>query len=88
MSPWVDLELTGQSLRTSAKVDPVCSLAESQFHAGQYVGNNDPRAALISPIYANLHGLPPVLVHVGDREILLSDAVRLDRSVSIMVCSH
>jgi acetyl esterase/lipase len=77
MSPWADLELTGQSLRTRANVDPVCSLEESQFHAGQYVGKNDPRAALISPIYADLRGLPPVLIHVGDREILLSDAMRL-----------
>jgi acetyl esterase/lipase len=77
MSPWADLELTGESLRTRAKVDPVCSLEESQFHAGQYVGKTDPRMALISPIYADLHGLPPVLIHVGDREILLSDAMRL-----------
>ncbi|MDH5198649.1 MAG: alpha/beta hydrolase, partial [Gemmatimonadota bacterium] len=37
----------------------------------------DPRAALVSPIYADLHGLPPVLIHVGDSEILLSDATRL-----------
>jgi monoterpene epsilon-lactone hydrolase len=77
MSPWADLELTGQSLTTRAKVDPVCSLEESRFHAEQYVGNNDPRAPLISPIYADLHGLPPLLIHVGDREILLSDATRL-----------
>ena len=77
MSPWADLELTGESLRTRASVDPICSLEESQFHAGHYVGDSDPRTVLISPIYADLHGLPPVLIHVGDREILLSDAMRL-----------
>ena len=77
MSPWADLELTGESIRTRANVDPVCSLEESRFHAGQYVGEDDPRAALVSPIYADLHGLPPILIHVGDREILLSDAMRL-----------
>jgi acetyl esterase/lipase len=77
MSPWADLGLTGESLRTRANVDPICSLEESRFHASQYVGNADPRAALISPIYADLHGLPPMLIHVGDREILLSDATRL-----------
>jgi monoterpene epsilon-lactone hydrolase len=77
LSPWADLELTGESLTTRAKVDPICSLEESQFHATHYVGQNDPRAPLISPIYADLHGLPPILAQVGDREILLSDAVRL-----------
>jgi acetyl esterase/lipase len=77
MSPWADLGLTGQSLKTRANVDPVCSLGESRVHAGRYVGENDPQAALISPICADLHGLPPVLIHVGDREILLSDAMRL-----------
>ena len=77
ISPWADLELTGESLGTRASVDPICSLEDSRFHARQYVGNNDPRAALVSPIYADLHGLPPILIHVGDREILLSDALRL-----------
>lgn len=77
ISPWVDLELTGESLRSRAKVDPICSLEESRINASQYVGKSDPRSALISPIYADLHGLPPLLIHVGDREILLSDATRL-----------
>jgi acetyl esterase/lipase len=77
MSPWADLELTGESLRTRANVDPICSLEQSRFHAGQYVGKADPRTALISPIHADLHGLPPLLIHVGDAEILLSDALRL-----------
>ena len=77
MSPWADLALTGESLGTRANVDPVCSLEQSRLHAGHYVGKADPRAALVSPVYADLHGLPPVLIHVGDREILLSDATRL-----------
>ena len=77
VSPWVDLELTGESLTTRAKVDPVCSLEDSRLHAVQYVGEADPRAPLVSPIHADLNGLPPILIHVGDREILLSDATRL-----------
>lgn len=77
MSPWADLGLTGESLKTRADVDPICSLEESRFHASRYVGDADPMAALISPIYADLHGLPPMLIHVGDTEILLSDATRL-----------
>jgi len=77
LSPWADLELTGESLTTRAQVDPMCSLEESQYHAVHYIGKHDARAPLVSPIYADLHGLPPILIQVGDREILLSDAIRL-----------
>jgi acetyl esterase/lipase len=77
LSPWADLELTGESLTTRAQVDPMCSLEESQYHAVHYIGKHDARAPLLSPIYADLHGLPPILIQVGDREILLSDAIRL-----------
>lgn len=77
LSPWADLGLTGESLATRARVDPICSLAESQFHAACYIGDHDADSPLISPIYADLRGLPPLLIQVGDREILLSDAVRL-----------
>jgi monoterpene epsilon-lactone hydrolase len=55
----------------------MCSLEESQYHAVHYIGKHDARAPLVSPIYADLHGLPPILIQVGDREILLSDAIRL-----------
>lgn len=77
MSPWADLALTGESLTTRAKVDPICSIAESRFHAAHYIGKCDAHAPLISPIYADLRGLPPMLIQVGDREILLSDSLRL-----------
>jgi acetyl esterase/lipase len=77
LSPWADLELTGESLTTRAQVDPMCSLEESQYHAVHYIGKHDAQAPLVSPIYADLHGLPPILIQVGDREILLSDAIRL-----------
>lgn len=77
ISPWVDLALTGESLETCAKEDPICSVESSRFHAEHYVGDRDPRSPLISPIYADLHGLPPMLIQVGEREILLSDATRL-----------
>jgi monoterpene epsilon-lactone hydrolase len=77
MSPWADLALTGESCRTRATVDPICSVEESALHAARYVGSNDPRAARISPVYADLRGLPPLLIHAGDHEILLSDATRV-----------
>ncbi len=77
LSPWADLELSGESITTRAQVDPICSLEESQYHAAHYIGKHDPRAPLLSPLYADLHSLPPILIQVGDREILLSDAIRL-----------
>jgi len=77
LSPWVDLALTGESLVTRADLDPVCSLADSTAHAALYVGTHDPRDPFISPVHADMHGLPDILTQVGDREILLSDALRL-----------
>jgi monoterpene epsilon-lactone hydrolase len=77
LSPWADLAMTGESYRTRATVDPVCTVTDSALHAAHYVGSADPRAARVSPVFADLHGLPPLLLHVGDREILLSDATRV-----------
>lgn len=77
LSPWADLELTGETLMTRARLDPICSVSESRFHAGHYVGAQDPQDPRISPIYADLRGLPPILIQAGDHEILLSDALRL-----------
>jgi len=77
LSPWVDLELTGESLKTRAEVDPICTIEESRYNAVHYVGKHEAREPLISPINADLRGLPPMLIQAGDREILLSDAVRL-----------
>jgi acetyl esterase/lipase len=42
-----------------------------------YLGRHDPRDPLISPVFAQLHGLPPLLIQVGDHEVLLSDSTRL-----------
>jgi monoterpene epsilon-lactone hydrolase len=77
ISPWVDLELTGESIATRAGVDPLINREFLQSQAARYIGNHDPRSPLISPIYADLHGLPPMLIQVGDYETLLSDSVRL-----------
>jgi len=80
LSPWADLEMTGESITTRARLDPVCSLEESRFHAACYLGGTDPRSSVASPIHADLSGLPPLLIQVGDREILLDDSIRLAES--------
>ena len=77
LSPWVDLALTGESMTTRAGVDPVISREYCQAQVARYIGDRDPRSPLISPLYADLHGLPPMLIQVGGYETLLSDSVRL-----------
>jgi acetyl esterase/lipase len=55
------------------------NLQSMQIMAANYIGDNDPRSALISPIYADLKALAPLLIHVGSDEMLLDDSIRLAR---------
>jgi len=77
LSPWTDLTVSGDSISTRAKADPLISRESSLKHAAWYVGQHDPSSPLVSPINAELGGLPPMLIQVGDCEILRSDSVRL-----------
>ena len=77
ISPWVDMEALGESYITKAEEDPVGSRDMIHFMAGMYLGSSDPRAPLASPIYADLTGLPPLLVQVGSAEVLLDDSTGL-----------
>ncbi|MBQ75302.1 MAG: alpha/beta hydrolase [Gammaproteobacteria bacterium] len=81
MSPWVDLTVSGDSIDGNAKADPMMSRAALEFFANNYVGDLDRRAPLASPLFADLSGLPPMLVHVGSTEVLRSDAERLVEKV-------
>ena len=76
ISPWTDLAASGDSVKTRAAVDPMIDPSETKRVTGYYVPDGDVRNPLVSPLYANLAGLPPLLVHVGDAEVLLDDAVR------------
>jgi acetyl esterase/lipase len=76
LSPATDLALTGESLKTRAHLDPVLSNIGSNSIIEDYITDHDAREPLISPLYADLSGLPPLLIHVGDHETLLDDAVR------------
>ena len=77
LSPWVDLEGLGASMTTKASVDPMVQRPGLQWFADLYLGGADPRTPLAAPLYAALHTLPPLLVHVGTAETLLDDATRL-----------
>jgi monoterpene epsilon-lactone hydrolase len=77
ISPWVDLTCSGGSYRTKAGVDPIVGQAAVAEMAKAYLGNVSPRTPLASPLFADLDGLPPLLIHVGSDEVLLDDAVQL-----------
>jgi epsilon-lactone hydrolase len=77
MSPYVDLTLAGETLTEKEAFDPVLTPAGLRVRVPDYVGGADAADPLISPIFADLSGLPPLLIQVGSHEILLSDALRL-----------
>jgi acetyl esterase/lipase len=76
ISPWTDLALTGDSLRTRAAVDVMIKPAGMRETAEAYLNGQDPRHPHASPLYADLRGLPPTLIHVGDAEVILDDSTR------------
>lgn len=75
ISPWTDLKCTGESYRTNVKVclSPKDSWTVFSKH---YYADNDPCLPLISPLYGDLHGLPPILLYAAGDEILRDDSVR------------
>ncbi|MFP3869404.1 MAG: alpha/beta hydrolase [Syntrophobacteria bacterium] len=77
LSAWTDLALTGGSLESKAGVDPVVSPGMMRGLAAAYLGEADPRTSLASPLYGDLTGLPPLLIQVGEAEVLLDDSIRL-----------
>jgi acetyl esterase/lipase len=77
ISPWVDLEGTGASMTAKATVDPMVQQGYLIELAEAYLVGANPRTPLAAPLYADLNGLPPMLIQVGSAETLLDDAVRL-----------
>lgn len=75
LSPWTDLKCTGHSHITRAGVC-LAPKGSSTVFSKYYAGDNDPGLPLISPLYGDLHGLPPMLIHVGEYEVLLDDSTR------------
>ena len=76
LSPWTDLALSGESLTTRAKHDPLLSFNVLDAARRHYLGDLDAKDPRASPLYGNLVDLPPVLLHVGEDEVLLDDARR------------
>jgi monoterpene epsilon-lactone hydrolase len=82
MSPYADLTLAGTTMDTKRKVDPLLSPELLRPRVADYVAAQDPALGLISPIFADLSGLPPLIIQAGTHEVLLDDAVRLTQQAA------
>ena len=77
LSPWTDLTSTSETLTTKAKEDPIVQIEDTKELAEWYLGDRDWATPLASPLFADLKGLPPLLIHVGSAETLLNDSLHL-----------
>ena len=77
MSPYVDLTLAGTTMETKHEVDPLLSREALQARITDYTSGEDAGLPLISPVFADLSGLPPMIIQAGSHEVLLDDAVRV-----------
>jgi epsilon-lactone hydrolase len=82
LSPVTDLTLSGESWSTRAVADPYFTQPQAAELVGSYLDGNDPADPKASPLYADLKGLAPIRVHVGNDEVLLDDSIRfVERAV-------
>ena len=77
ISPWTDLVGDGGWRDADPSLDPIASSPMLDEIIADYLVGEDPRQGLVSPLFADLAGLPPLLIQVGTQEILLNDSTRL-----------
>ena len=77
ISPWGDLSVKGESVESNAHCEPMIPVNVLRFISSVYSSRSESHAPLISPVYAELTGMPPMLIQVGSTEVLLSDAERI-----------
>jgi epsilon-lactone hydrolase len=82
MSPYADLTLAGTTMETKREVDPLLSRENLQSRVTDYTSGQDAALGLISPVFADLSGLPPLIIQAGTDEVLLDDAIRLARQAA------
>jgi acetyl esterase/lipase len=75
LSACTDLTLASESMRTEE--DPICSARAMPVFADLYLGGADPRHPLASPVFGDYTGIPPLLIQVGQHEMLRDDCVRV-----------
>ena len=82
MSPYADLTLSGTTMETKREADALFTPQAFPARVADYTAGHDPALGLISPIFADLSGLPPLLIQAGTHELLLDDAIRLARQAA------
>ncbi|MCM1046993.1 MAG: alpha/beta hydrolase [Clostridiales bacterium] len=81
MSPWTDLTASGKSHISRAKIDPVLDAPYLKEMTDNYAAGEDLTNPLISPLYGEFDGFPPIYIQVGDNEVLLNDATLLHKKL-------
>jgi len=81
ISPWTDMECTGDSIVSRASVDPMVQKEILLQMGGTYLNGADAKSPLAAPLHADFTGLPPMLIHVGDAEVLLDDSIRIEQKM-------
>ena len=79
MSPWLDLECTGDSGWKLVKEDPMLKFGMGNVYANYYAPGQDLKSPYLSPYYADLVGLPPIYIQVSDSELILDDSIRFEK---------
>ena len=82
MSPYADLTLAGATMETKREADPLFTPQAFPARVADYTAGQDPALGLISPIFADLSGLPPLIIQAGTHEVLLDDAIRHARQAA------
>ena len=82
MSPYADLTLAGATMETKREVDPLMSRELLEPRVIDYTAGQDAALGLVSPVFADLSGLPPLIIQAGTHEVLLDDAVRLTQQAA------
>jgi epsilon-lactone hydrolase len=80
ISPWLDMRVEHAGSRPTASSDPVITIDDLKLSTAWYLGGCSPDHPLVSPVLADLSGLPPLLVQVGTEEILLGDSLLFDQA--------
>jgi epsilon-lactone hydrolase len=74
ISPATDASLTNEWFEANASIDPLISKEKLEFFVNAYIGDRERKHPSYSPLYADLHGLPPILFHVGSDEVMFGDS--------------
>jgi acetyl esterase/lipase len=83
MSPYADLTLSGVTMEAKREADPLFTPQAFPARVADYTAGQDAALGLISPVFADLSGLPPLIIQAGTHEVLLDDAIRLARQAAI-----